>query len=1044
MPDTWNPGVAGQVVCLRDNPGRRGITTGRTKQAGSFVMVEVDFGPNEKQYKRFDSLEPAGEADDPIDLLKLGRYGDPTDLRRCLTFEKVKGDLTNVFYSMESSNTEFYPHQFKPVLKFIESPVGRLLIADEVGLGKTIEAIYIWKELQARHDARRLLVVCPAMLREKWKGDLKNRFNLAADVVRAQDLVGKVVDTLAGDPNNAFVCIASLEALRPPSSLDDDADQSPTARFARLLDQNTATEEFSLFDLVVIDEAHYLRNSETASNHLGRLLRDASRHMVVLTATPIQIHSENLFQILRLVDPDQFYDARVFADMLAANGPVVRAQRALWRIPADLRQAVESLEAAQSNIYFENDTVLQRIRGELTNFTGESAERIEIARLLEARSLLGQYMTRSRKREVLPNRVERAAQVLNVTFSAAEAAIYRRISQYIREQSRGQSGARLFALIARQRQMASSLVAALSAWSETGLVSEVLWEDLGTSPILENTIPAELPVAGDPAGFVPYAIAEEVAGVDLGALEAQDTKYTRLREFLREQLARNPREKFVVFAYFRATLGYLSRRLQSDGIRGTLMMGGMGDQKDHILAEFAKDDGPSVLLSSEVGSEGIDLQFCRFLVNYDLPWNPMRVEQRIGRLDRLGQKAERISIINLAVQDTIEDRVLIRLYDRIKLFEESIGDLEEILGEQTEKLLVELLDPHLSEQERDRRAAQAELAIINQRAEQERLEAEAVNLVGFSDFIISTINDSRAKGRWLSGEELLSLVEDFFARKYPGTQLERSGGEMDSVLVRLSDQARTDLGMFIMDTKPVGRTRLHQSARPVTCIFEPRRGPSLAREQELIDATHPLIQWIRAFYLKEGKELYPVSAIRLEADNAPVPAGDYVFVTQRWSLVGLRTDHQLVFAACKPEGGQLLDESTAEALVTTASREGKALPNAVNLLGSSDAIHGACFKCMEHLLASFGERLKDFEAENTLRCSQQEVSARSFSGRRIVELEQRLQRYVVEGRARLIPMTEGLLNKEKEHLRTKLARIERSRNTDATFADLAVGVIRVH
>src|SRR5262249_22995827 len=131
---------------------------------------------------------------------------------------------------------------------------------------------------------------------------------------------------------------------------------------------------------------------------------------------------------------------------------------------------------------------------------------------------------------------------------------------------------------------------------------------------------------------------------DIGALERGDGKYKALHQFLKQELQRNPEEKFVVFAFFRGTLKYLARRLKADRVKATLMMGAMGSDKDGLIQNFASPDGPSVLLSSEVGSEGIDLQFCRFIVNYDLPWNPMKVEQRIGRVDRLGQKAERISI----------------------------------------------------------------------------------------------------------------------------------------------------------------------------------------------------------------------------------------------------------------------------------------------------------------------------------------------------------------------------------------------------------------
>jgi hypothetical protein len=138
---TWDPTQQGLVVRLLGNPGRQGTTTGQSKKAGSFLLVQIDFGPNDKEWKRADLLEPVATDADMVSLMASGRFGGPIDLRRVLIFEKIKGDLTNIFYSMEASNTDFYPHQFKPVLKFIESPIGRLLIADEVGLGKTIESL---------------------------------------------------------------------------------------------------------------------------------------------------------------------------------------------------------------------------------------------------------------------------------------------------------------------------------------------------------------------------------------------------------------------------------------------------------------------------------------------------------------------------------------------------------------------------------------------------------------------------------------------------------------------------------------------------------------------------------------------------------------------------------------------------------------------------------------------------------------------------------------------------------------------------------------
>ena len=268
---------AGLAVRLRDNPGRQGVTTGQTRMVGGRLMAQVDFGPNEKAFKYADLLEPVVAEDDLMDLLAAGRFGGPADLRRLLTLEKAKGDLTNVFYSMESSNTDFYPHQFKPVLKFIESSTRRLLIADEVGLGKTIEAMYIWKELQAREDARRLLIVCPSMLRHKWRDDLATRFGIAAEIVDAGQLKHKLEDLTERGIGNPFVCIASLEGLRPPAGYKDESKKGARIDCARMMDHNPARDDFALFDLVIIDEAHYMRNTGTAAQRLGHLLHDAAQ-----------------------------------------------------------------------------------------------------------------------------------------------------------------------------------------------------------------------------------------------------------------------------------------------------------------------------------------------------------------------------------------------------------------------------------------------------------------------------------------------------------------------------------------------------------------------------------------------------------------------------------------------------------------------------------------------------------------------------------------------------------------------------------------------
>ena len=1019
------------------------MTTGRTKQVGTFLMVEVYFGPTEKVYKHSMLLEPVEMQESLFDILRGGRFGVPMDLRRTLTLEKVKGELTNVFYSMESSNTVFYPHQFKAVLKFIESPVGRLLIADEVGLGKTIESIYIWKELQARQDARRLLVVCPAMLREKWRSDLAIRFGIVGQIVSGKELLRKVGDYVRRGLNDTFVCITSLEGLRPPADFEAIEQQAARARFARLLDQNTATTSRALFDLAIIDEAHHLRNPATANNRLGRLLRDASLHLVLLTATPIQIGNDNLYQILRLIDPDQFYDSSVFGEMLRANQPLIRALRALWRQPPDVVTAKDAVSAACKNPYFLDDPLLRFMAEELPAITSDPVQRIEAVRQLESRSLLGQYMTRSRKREVLKDKVQRAAQVLRVRFADIERAVYNKVTGNIRAQSVGKDTVSQFALIARQRQMASSLVAAIESWKKKDVLDELLWEDLGHASFVDADNGRSL----DSLQMSSATDAdEELLGVDIDTkvLEAVDGKYSALQMFLAKQRAINPKEKFVVFAFFRGTLKYLARRLEKDGIPAVLIMGGMGSAKDYALRQFRDPSGPQVLLSSEVGSEGIDLEHCRFVVNYDLPWNPMRVEQRIGRLDRLGQMADKISIVNIAVPDTIEDRILLRLYERIDLFEQSIGDLESILGEATESLMLELLDPKLSDEERDHKAMETEHAILNGRAMQDRLEREAVNLTGFSDYILGHIHESREKRRWLSAGELIALVGDFLTSRFPGTKMEEHPFLDHCLRVRLSPRARSELNRFMTVERPASSTRLHRSRGPVTCLFDPRAtGTSARREHEIIEPTHPLIRWIRHEYTADDHQLYPVSALQLDVSLAPVDVGYYVFVVHRWSLGGIRSDRMLMFSAIPLGTDEPLSATQSERLIVAAATSGHGFPNAVNLIGDLDAVAEYAKVCDGELGELFKKRTKSFVADNEHRCNQQETSARRFYERRIMELKERIARFRARGSTRAIPMTEGLLRKEEGQLEEKLGRIAGRRTVDPELKQLAAGVIRV-
>jgi len=1057
---TWNPNIPDQEVRMRNNPGKRGITTGKTSKSAGRLLVLVNFCPNENTYKLYDQLELCGQPESIRDLMETGRFGTPDDLRRILIFQKVKGELTNVLYSMESSNTDFYAYQFKPVLKFLDSPVGRLLIADEVGLGKTIESMYIWKELQAREEARRLLIVCPAMLRDKWVSDIKNRFNMNAEEVDAKKLLERTQSFLQRGNPHSFIYVTSLEGLRVKNWDDEDA-KGTRVELARLLKSHPANEEFSLFDLVIIDEAHYLRNPETANHKLGELLREASGHLILLTATPIQIRSTNLYQLLKLISPEDFFDSATFERMLEANKPVVDALRLIWRTSPDLEGTRQAVDEALKSDYFRRSSRLQQLRTELDAETITPEKQVRLGEVLENSSLFGQFMTRSRKREVMENRVQRRVQTLNVKFTPQEKQVYDYITHKIRLQARGQQGVSVFRLIARQRQMSSSMVAALSAWNNKGVLDNFLVTDDDDEELLYEIFGDELEENDLNLGGISHSSHPKSKNIDcpfpegkaefeqfIEYLKKTDTKYQELINFLREQISANKEEKFVLFAFFRDTLTYLQKRLEDDGINTCLIMGGIKrEEKQEVLEDFKNNNTRSVLLSSEVGSEGIDLQFCRFIINYDLPWNPMRVEQRIGRLDRLGQKSATICIVHFSFKDTIEEYILEKLYERIKIFEESIGDLEDILGERTEQLIIDLLSSDLSENELKERAEANIRAIAREMDQQRNLENEAMNLVAFSDYILSRINQGRDQRRWLHPDDIKAFVNDFFKLQYPGTVISPNPKQEGLFDIKLSDEAKPDLKLFCNQRRFSTPTCLH--SQTVACFFDPKIAGVMGKlNNELLSPSHPLIQWIRHKYEpesqnEEGSQTFQlVSASRLKSQDVDVGSGVYVYVVHLWKLKGLRTETRLAYQVMRLSDGLILPENQAESLVNKAAFTGEQKPNAINLVDVAQVL-SAYEKSEEDLQITFTDNEVAFEAENEDKCDVQQGSATAYARRKSQEYEQRIENLNSQGKTGLIPAIAGLVGKNTQQLNLTLKRIEQKRRITTSNPALCAGLIFV-
>ena len=1029
--------AAGTRVRRFSDPGVVGIATGDTQDRATYTAIEVLLPDGVPVWWHAHHVEKAPIQIRRLDAFRAGRFGRVQDLRRTLMVEKIRGELTDVFYSMGTSDTDFYPHQFKPVLRFIESVTGRLLIADEVGLGKTIEALLIWKELEAREQARRLVVVCPSMLRDKWCDELRTRFRIRAEKVTASELVAKTEDATR-DSSLGFALVGSYEGLRPPKA---SRVGGPRAELARLFELNETRENGSLYDLVIVDEAHYARNHETATNRLVRALNAVSSNLVLLTATPIHLRDDNLFQLLRLVDPDRFGDPDIFSSLLQANEPLVRAFRALLNPSIGLEEAVGALRASGSERH-RKDPVIAAALTELEQSGNLSPERrVALARSVERISVLAPAMVRSRKRQVLQDRVIRDAKTVRVSLAPAERRIYDAVTEEVIA-SAGRLGRHdtigRFALITRQRQMASSIPAALRTLTKVLDVREEWFEDYGTlAP--DDTDDDVLDAIDAPAINLP-------PGVSPAGRAIPDSKLAALISILRGRLTNNPTEKFLLFSFFRETLAYLAERLPEIGIHCHVLRGGMGDEKWETIRRFREEQGPSILLSSEVGSEGIDLQFCRVLINYDLPWNPMKVEQRIGRLDRLGQTADRIFIFNLVIDETVEERILLRLHERMGVFERSIGDIEQILGEEVYKLVLDLFRDELTEAEREHRAELNIQAIADRVHQVEELEAQAGNLVAFTDYILDEVREARDLGRYIEPDALWTFVQEFLAERYSGTQFEAISGHEKVWRLSLSPDAKADLIQYLGQTSHARSTRLGEPGVSQTVTNDPRWKGVLRPSPEILDPTHPLVLWLRAVIRADPASVYPVSAVQIGSGVVDgLEAGSYLYVIDRFSFRGLRREVRLRYGALKLETGERLSTRDAERLVHDSSRKGESLP-AIDLAPMMPELSDIMRQLADELAREHAEAEERLSQENEFLCERQLDAVCARRDKLIADL--RLRVAMVEQSTdpnvrRILPLRQAELRKAQERFDQQTRRIQRSKSPLCERYETAGGLIVV-
>lgn len=709
-----------------------------------------------------ESLAMDCDISDPFERCANGLFGSYSEYAKKNTTFKIKNSNNSTISSLKASKTLFRAYQFKPLLKFLNSSNRRLLVADEVGLGKTIEAGHVMLELKARRELKNVLIVCPKSLQEKWKAELLEKFGLSFDIYdSSKDLISNLEEQRGN-----VRAIVNYEKIRMKKDEEDDEDKNENTenkgkkknkRKKREKDPKRNLIDFLTvkgcnFSLVLCDEAHKMRNNSTQTYKGAEVLMSQADAALFLTATPIMISTENLYNLLHLLDNTRYFNYQIFDNLLEQNKPFIRAitelnhNAPLLSISENLNTAIihTQFSSDETVIYSDETTVGEKFKEdplyqeimELLNGKDSLSVRARLQYLLSSMSIMNNVFSRTRKREITTDysQAERKPHPVVVFLTDDEQEEFDKvIEEYIDDNSYVDEYGEMvmkqgtpLGLVQKKRQIASSVYGYLS--SEDNL-------DKGIDDY------AELP----------------------------DTKIEKLVEII-EEVFKHGTQKLVVFALFRKTLKYIQIRLNKLGY-GCLMIHGEINNRQEILNKFKNDANSHILLSSEVGSEGLDMQFCNSMVNYDLPWNPMVVEQRIGRIDRFGQQSPVVNIYNLVVAGSIQEDIYMRLLDRIGIFRDTIGDLEAILdapayeGSKTtiqdlyNRLEKELYTCKLTEEEKQNKIDEVARAFQNEREEIKHLEEGLTNALTNDAYFKDEINRIINNNAYVTEHELKNYVD---------------------------------------------------------------------------------------------------------------------------------------------------------------------------------------------------------------------------------------------------------------------------------------------
>jgi hypothetical protein len=528
-------------------------------------------------------------------------------------------------------------------------------------------------------------------------------------------------------------------------------------------------------------------------------------------------------------------------------------------------------------------------------------------------------------------------------------------------------------------------------------------------------------------------LADQVAG-------QSDPKFIRFEEILSHSVLREKGPgKVLVFSFFLNTLDYLRQKLSDSGYRVELITGKVPDlQREELRERFAlpreQSQAIDVLLSSEVGCEGLDYQFCDRMVNYDIPWNPMRIEQRIGRIDRFGQESEKVLIFNFITPGTVEERIFFRCFERLGVFRDTLGDLEGVLGELTVDLTKISMDGSLTAEQREEKAQQLADNALRSIEEERRLEEEGQMLLGQGTQMDQEVDDYKRLGRSVEPLQLHRMIQLYLQQLDAGnvlTALDSSGcchfvsshkGDSTALLQQLK---RLDPS----DSVQVFRRFLEQPGQRALTFHQ--SVAASRRDVEFVTPIHPLARLAVQHWELQCEPLVG----RLKLPEGAEVAGPLLFLLELWESVGVRKQIQLVGQVWNFER-QCEEVELGDCLVALLTQ---AVPDETPGQSLDPSVWDRAFESLEQSLAERRQQsLTELRQRNELLVERQLASLDAYFRNRLGQIDRDLQQVTEEKILRMKQSEKQRLELDHEHQRSQLLE---KRQADIIATRVAAGLL---